>query len=118
MTGELLRTVKLKKPPPPPSSSSTAVVGVGKPPAVAAAATPTPTQFALKTPTILDSPCSLIQTSPCTSLLRVLNTADSTNNSSAAVRRVKRLKRIGGYSFDDVSRRNQLAKKERERTYN
>jgi hypothetical protein len=68
-------------------------------------------QVKLKPPSRPQTPVSEgISTSPHSSLTRLLN-----DNS---VWKVKRLKRLGGYSFDDVCRRNQLAKRERERTYN
>lgn len=49
-------------------------------------------------------------TSPHSSLKRMLSNVD------ANVYKLKRLKRVSPYSFDDISRRNHLARLERDRT--
>lgn len=57
-----------------------------------------------------DTTCSSFSTSPHSSLTRMLTNVD------ANVYKVKRLKRVSPYSFDDISRRNHLARLERDRT--
>lgn len=51
-----------------------------------------------------------ISTSPHSSLTRMLSNVDSN------VYKLKRFKRVSPYSIDDISRRNHLARLERDRT--